>query len=60
MNELRILQKFYNPTLKEIKNVDKPFVYGTSSEYDHPEFFKYVWDDPKEEDRMKWRQSIKK
>ena len=43
-----------------MKNVDCAFVGGTSNEYDHPEFFKDAWDHPEEEDRMKWREAIKK
>ena len=43
-----------------MKKVDYAFVGGISNEYDHPEFFKDAWDHPEEEDRMKWRQSIKK
>ena len=43
-----------------MKNVDCAFVGGTSNEYDHSEFFKDSWDHPEEEDRMKWREAIKK
>ena len=60
MNENRRLHTFYNPTLNDMKNVDCAFVGGTSNEYDHPEFFKDAWHHPEEEDRMKWREAIKK
>ena len=60
MNELWRLDTLYNPTLNYMKNVDWAFVGGTGDEYNLPEFFKDAWDHPEEEDRMKWREAIKK
>ena len=36
MNELLRLHTLYNPTLKDMKNLDCAFIGGTIYEYDHP------------------------
>ena len=60
MNESRKLHKFYNPTLNDMKYYYCDFICGARNECDHPEFFKYAWDNFEKKDMIKWFQVKKK